>query len=119
MRRPGNLPLIRRPLHLNPSPLLQPVCDPLDIRVLIHPQNAQPLARLAPLFEHDRVVSVARKPPDQDGDLLAAPAGLEAGAVAALEAAHDVRGVFFHGFVIGGGLVEPGKWGNGSVGEGG
>jgi hypothetical protein len=78
--------------HRNASPFLQPVGDPLDVRVLV---NAQMLARPAALFEDHRVVGVVTEPADLDGDLLAAPAGAGTLWVSARESTHDAGAVVF------------------------
>lgn len=51
--------IILRFLLLHPMPLLQPICDPLRIRV-VQSRLTQEIAPLAPLMIHTRVISPSR-----------------------------------------------------------
>lgn len=84
------LPIERRRSDLNARPLLEPIRNALDVRLLIHLQVPKPLALFAPLAKDDRVVPVLGEALDKDGDFLAAPCLGGACRRHAVEAAHDV-----------------------------
>ncbi|BCS28496.1 uncharacterized protein APUU_70066S [Aspergillus puulaauensis] len=80
----------RRPLYLDPIPPLNPITDPLSIGI-IEDRSANTIAVFAALMVYSRVVLLSGVHPNRDGDFLARPALGMTSAIAANEAAHDVR----------------------------
>ena len=94
-------------LDRNASPLVEPVCDSFDIRVLVEGQVAESVAGPAALIEYEGVVSISGISPNHYGHLLTAPAVRGAAIVTALEGAHHVGRVFVLCVFVGSLFVEP------------
>ena len=100
--RPLTPPIINRHLHLNPTPLLNPIRHTFRIRLFIHLHLTQPVASPAALVVDAGVIaSTPRVHPDRDGDFLARPGVSAACFVVADEAGHDVCVVGFCAGAVG------------------
>jgi hypothetical protein len=94
-------------LHPNACPLLEPVCDSFDIRVLVKRQGAEPVAGLTALVEYDSVVPILGISPYQHCHLLAVPATVGTAIVVTSELAHHVGRVFIIGVFVTALFAEP------------
>lgn len=89
-----------RLLHLHAVPLLEPVCDPLGIRLVQDRTAVRPAGTTLLVVDAGVVVTVLVEP-DGDGDLLAAPAFGFAVVIVTHEASHYMRVPGLHyGFVV-------------------
>lgn len=80
----------QRPLYLDPIPPLNPITNPLHIGAIEdRPTNA--ITDFAALMVYSCVILLSGVHPNRDGDFLARPAPGMTSAIAANEAAHDVR----------------------------
>jgi hypothetical protein len=96
-------------LHPNACPLLEPICDSFDIRVLVKCQGAEPVAGHTALVEYDGVVPILGISPDQYCHLLAAPPTVETAIVIASEFAYYVGRVFVVAVFVAALFAEPGR----------
>jgi len=77
-------------LHPNACPFPEPVCDPLNIGVLVKCQVAKSVAVHAALVEHHGIIPIPRIASDSNGYFLAGPTILGTAVVGACELAHHM-----------------------------
>lgn len=90
-----------RHLLLDAIPLLDPIRDPLSVRLCIKMRSTGAVAGPTVLVIHSSIISSAIVHSDSDGDLSAGPGVRGAVGVVAGELAHDVCVVAFGaGFIV-------------------
>lgn len=104
----AKIPLVRyasfrgvvRPLRPDACPTLDPVCDPVHVRLCIQSESAELVATLTALVEYFSLIPILGITSDQDSHFLTTPAMRRTGSIRALEFSHDVSRVFVVGCFI-------------------